>query len=156
MRELKIEERQALTEAMMWLMEQWGVDGSGQISLLGLPTGTRTRHLKRFQEGEPLPDDPKVVDHCMDLLAIHEALRTTYPLNPMMGAHWMRTPHRRFDNRTPLGMMLERGRDGIADVLSHLDCSYSWDQTDSVDSYRTAADQRIGQSSLQMEQRATS
>lgn len=121
-------ERQILmTQKIMANLDEWGLSAADQISLLDLPEGTRTRKLRAYHEDTPFPEDPNVEYRVVRLMGIIDALRTMYPKNPMMGPRWMKTPHRRFQNRTPLQAMLEDGGQGVTAVLAELDCTYAWD-----------------------------
>ena len=57
---LSHDERVQLSMMIMEILENWQVAAVDQISLLGLPAGTRPRALKRYHEGTPLPEDPVV------------------------------------------------------------------------------------------------
>lgn len=125
------EQRLSLTHEVMELLDSWGIRAEAKIGVLGLPEGTRSRMLRKFYDETPLPDDPQVMEHVYHIIAIGDALRTTYPRNPRMGEKWMRRAHRRFDNRAPVQELEERGMSGLIRVLAHLDCSYAWDRSGS-------------------------
>jgi uncharacterized protein (DUF2384 family) len=126
-----------LTRTVVRLMESWGL-GSEQMSAalaLPVPTGAATFH--RYREGqEALPDNDTVLRRAQYMLRISDALRTTYPRNPEMAAHWIRRGHRRMGRRTPLDVILAGDEAGIIAVLSELDCTFSWDMTGSKADYR--------------------
>jgi uncharacterized protein (DUF2384 family) len=126
-----------LTRTVVRLMESWGL-GAEQMSLalaLPAPAGAATFH--RYREGqEPLPDEEGVLRRAQYMLRIADALRTTYPRNPEMAAHWIRRGHRRMGRRTPLDVILAGDEAGIIAVLSELDCTFSWDMTGSKADYR--------------------
>lgn len=124
------EDRLALTKLIMSLLDQWGVPAADQIAVLALPSETRTRHLKRYCEDTPLPDDPRVMERVEHLVGIAEALRTTYPRNVHMATRWLNRPHRRFQQRTPLAVMVEGGLDGLRAVRADLDCTYAWSRSE--------------------------
>lgn len=127
------EERQIImTQKVMQSLDEWGLSATEQVSVLDLPDGTRTRKLRAYHEDTPFPDHPDVEYRVIRLLGIIDALRTSYPKNPTMGGRWMKMPHRRFQNRTPLQTMLEDGGNGVTAVLAELDCSYAWDLTGSA------------------------
>jgi len=122
------EERQVLlTQKIMASLDEWGLSAADQVIVLNLPEGTRTRKLRAYHENTPLPKDDNVEFRAVRILGIIDALRTTYPKNEAMGGRWMKAPHRRFQNRTPLQMMLEEGNTGVNSVLAELDCSYAWE-----------------------------
>lgn len=124
--ELGYEERMEITRLIIALLDSWELEDSAQVFLLGLPKGTRSRVIRGFRRETPLPADSIVQERVEHLAGIADALRTSYPMNPAAGAQWMKKPHRRFANRSPLTTMLEDGLDGILAVRTHLDCSYDW------------------------------
>ena len=122
------EERQVfMTQKIMYSLVEWGLSASEQVTVLDLPEGTRTRKLRAFHENTPFPESPEVEYRVVRLLGIIDALRTSYPKNEQMGKRWMKTPHRRFQNKTPIEKMLEEGANGVTAVLAELDCTYAWD-----------------------------
>lgn len=121
-----------LTQAVMNLVDAWGLQTREAQELLGLPDKVRARSFNKFREGrESLPDDPHVLRRANYLLRISESLRTSFPRNPEMGGRWIRQPHRRFGRRTPLSLILGSGESGFIAVLSEVDCTFSWDLTGS-------------------------
>ncbi len=125
------EERLLLARSIMAILDDWGVGAEDRIRLLGLPEGTRTRHLERFRLNTPLPEEGEVMARVEHLVGIADALRTTFPRNPNMGPHWLRTPHRRFAKKPPLAVMIEDGLSGLVAIRSELDCSWAWDRSGS-------------------------
>lgn len=122
-------ERIELAKIVMAMLDQWGVSAQDRINILGLPEDMRTRHLQKYRDNTPLPEDDQVMERVEHLLGISSALRTTYPLNAHMGPLWMKKPHRRFDKRTPIATIVEDGLSGLIAVRAHLDCSFAWSQT---------------------------
>ncbi|MDQ1362816.1 MAG: hypothetical protein QG652_676 [Pseudomonadota bacterium] len=116
-----------LTRKVMHHLQEWGLSAEQQIAVLNLPDDTKSRRLRAYHENTPFPDTAEVEYRVIRLLGIIEALRTSYPGNPLMASHWIKTPHKRFDNRTPLHIMLQDGGDGVTAVLAELDCTYAWD-----------------------------
>lgn len=122
------QERQVLlTQKIMSSLDDWGLSAADQVVVLNLPDGTRTRKLRAYHEDTPLPKDDNVEFRAVRILGIIDALRTTYPKNESMGGRWMKAPHRRFQNRTPLQVMLEEGNTGVNSILAELDCTYAWE-----------------------------
>ncbi len=130
-KDLGMEDRAMLARSTINLLDQWGIGSGDQIKILALPPETRIRALRRYQDNTPLPDDEDVMERVEFLLAIAEALRTTFPTNQHMGAQWMNSPHRRFRRRTPVATIIEDGMPGLISVRAELDCTYSWDLTGS-------------------------
>lgn len=122
-----LEEQVQISRAIMRLLDEWGLSSDGAITALGLPESTRKRQLLKFKGDTPLPGTPETMECITHITAIAEALRTTFPTNPSMGAIWMRTPHRRFNNQPPLGSIVSKGVKGLREVRAHLDCTYTWD-----------------------------
>lgn len=132
MKALTESQRLTATLKIMTAVDEWGLSGDQIIAVLGLPESQRSRHLQKFRDDTPLPDDEQVNMRISSLLGIIDALRTSYPRNLKMGARWMNMPHRRFQKRTPVVTMLEDGSDGVIAVLSELDCAYAWELSGST------------------------
>lgn len=122
-------EQQKLSRTLkvMSAIDQWGLSGQQILTLLDMPSGERSRHLQKYRTDTAFPDDDKVNNRVAYLLGIIDALRTSFPRNLQMGARWIKQPHRRFNNRTPITTMLEDGETGVVAVLSELDCAYAWE-----------------------------
>jgi len=125
MSQLTEHDRVELAQAILALFDAWKIDPEQQITLLGLPTDTRPRFLKRYHNGTPFPDEQDLLQRAENFLEIDSALLTTFPHNNNMGKTWLKTPNRRFGNKTPLALMLS-GLEGIVQVKCHLDCTYNW------------------------------
>lgn len=130
---LTLEDRTQLGRMVVNLLDDWGIGAADQISILGLPEGTRTRMLRRFQNDTPLPDDPVVMKHVEHLLGIAEALRTTFPRNASIGLIWLQQPCKRLRRRRPMDILVEDGLSGLITVRTHLDCSFAWRETERKD-----------------------
>lgn len=115
---------------VMRLLDEWGLEGKQIIQLLALPTNTRVRHLDKFRNGDAFPASNNTSIRIEHIVGIADALRTTFPRNSHMGFRWLRTPHRRFRNKTPMETMLQ-SETGLLRVRSELDCAYAWDQSGS-------------------------
>ncbi|HHO69600.1 MAG TPA: DUF2384 domain-containing protein [Gammaproteobacteria bacterium] len=127
--EMTHDERLQLTRAILNMLEDWGIRERDQVALLGLDI--KPRELRRIRDERALPDDPEVMLRVEHLISIADALRTTFPFSRHMGRLWMHKPNRRFRQRSPLATMVEDGMAGMISVRSHLDCTFSWDQTGS-------------------------
>jgi len=127
------EDRTQLGRMVVNLLDDWGIGAADQVSILGLPEGTRTRMLRRFQDDTPLPDDPVVMKHVEHLLGIAEALRTTFPRNASIGLIWLQQPCKRLRRRRPMDILVEDGLSGLITVRTHLDCSFAWRETERKD-----------------------
>lgn len=130
---LTLEDRTQLGRMVVNLLDDWGIGAADQINILGLPEGTRTRMLRRFQNDTPLPDDPVVMKRVEHLLGIAEALRTTFPRNASIGLIWLQQPCRRLRRRRPMDILVEDGLSGLITVRTHLDCSFAWRESERKD-----------------------
>jgi len=130
---LTLEDRTQLGRMVVNLLDDWGIGAADQVSILGLPEGTRTRMLRRFQDDTPLPDDPVVMKHVEHLLGIAEALRTTFPRNASIGLIWLQQPCKRLRSRRPVDILVEDGLSGLITVRTHLDCSFAWRESERKD-----------------------
>ena len=63
---------------------------------------------------------------------ITDALRTTFPFSSQMRVMWLQKPHRRFQKRTPLSVMLDEGADGLQKVRVEVDCTYGYAINDAL------------------------
>jgi hypothetical protein len=135
MTEITPEERLLLTRRTMDLLEGWGLGARDIITILCLPETVKPRAVARFREEEPFPDDPAVDRRVAYLMRIEEALHTYFPRNPEMRSMWVKRGNRQFGKRAPVAVMVEGGETGLASVLSHLDCTFAWDQTGSKSEY---------------------
>jgi uncharacterized protein (DUF2384 family) len=131
MRYFSHHERAELTCALVTLLDSWGVRDIDKVRILGLPASTRVRMFKRYRQGTALPLDKQVLAHVDHLLGIVDALQTTYPRNTEIGSYWMNKPNRRFQNRTPISLLIDDGLSGLRRVRAHLDCTYAWDRSGS-------------------------
>jgi len=135
MSEMTAEERLLLTRRTMELLEGWGLGAQDILRILCLPDTVKARTVSRFREDLPFPDDPEVNRCVAYLMRIEEALHTYFPRNPEMRSMWVKRGHRQFGKRTPIAVMVEGGERGLVSVLSHLDCTFAWDQTGSRSEY---------------------
>ncbi len=124
------EERLELTRGVLSMLDEWGVEGKDQLTLLGLGSAP-ARELRQLRENRAVPDEPEVMQRIEHLIHIADALRTTYPFSRRMGRLWMHRSNRKFRQRTPLATMVEDGMVGMISVRSYLDCTFSWDYSGS-------------------------
>lgn len=120
------EDQLALTQAVMAILDSWQLSVEAQMLILDLPKGTPSRALRKYREHTPFPDEQGVMQRLEQIIGIADALRTSYPHNPAMGAIWLQKKSDRFENRAPLSVMVEGGLEGLLEVRMHLDCSYDW------------------------------
>lgn len=120
------QEHVCLTNSIMAILDGWGLNGKQLASVLDLPNGTPLRNLRKYRDSTPFPRDAAVYERVEHIIGIAEALRTTYPHNPPMGALWMKQRNRRFGNLSPIQKIVSDGLDGIVAVRGYLDCAYDW------------------------------
>lgn len=120
------EELIKLTLGIMMMLEEWKVADEDQIVLLGLPEEVKPRHMQRYRKGTPLPNDEEVMSRVEQLIAIYDALRTSFPRNTAFGAKWLVSRNRYLNNVTPMEMMLRDGLEGMHHVRGRLDCTVNW------------------------------
>lgn len=133
--QLTLDERLLLTRRTMALLEGWGLGAGDIIALLRLPAPVKARNIQRFHDQDAFPDDAVVHRRVAYLLRIEEALHTFFPRNPEMRSLWVKRGNRQFGRRAPIALMVEDGESGLVSVLSHLDCTFAWDQTGSKTEY---------------------
>jgi hypothetical protein len=119
----------------MALLEDWGLGARDIIRLLCLPGSVKARNISRFREEDPFPEDVAVHRRVAYLMRIEESLHTYFPRNPEMRSIWVKRGNKQFGRRAPVAVMVEDGESGLARVLSHLDCTFAWDQTGSKTEY---------------------
>lgn len=137
MTDLTLDERLELTRRTMELLEGWGLGARDITAILRLPDSIKARHLGRFRDEEPFPDEAPLNRRVAYLLRIEEALHTYFPRNPEMRNLWVKRGNKQFGRRAPIAVMVEDGESGLISVLSHLDCTFAWDLTGSKTSYST-------------------
>lgn len=124
--------RVRLANEIMDLFDHWQVSLEDRILLLGLPGEIRKRHLYKFGEDMPLPDDEKVMARAEHLMGIADALRTYFPNSSHARSRWMRTTSKKFPKTPPIQIMLRDGVSGLIRIRSHLDCTFAWDMSGST------------------------
>jgi uncharacterized protein (DUF2384 family) len=129
---MNLEDRVAATRVIINILDTWGLSDSQQVDVLGLPSGTPARAVRRYRQDTPLPDDTGVMERINHVIGIAEALRTTFPRNANMGPEWMRKPHRRFSQQPPVAVIAEGGLGGLISVRAQLDCAFAWQQSQDV------------------------
>lgn len=107
------ETRQALAEAVLAVLDGWGVHPAKQAELLGLADTAPLR------QGQPLPADPAVLKRVGHLLGIERALKRLYPDDPASRHAWLMLPASELGGLPPLRVMLD-GVEGIKRVRALL------------------------------------
>ena len=127
MENLSEQDRMSLAYGLMQLFDRWKIkENADRLSLLGIENA-RSRWVNAYRKGtKALPQTETVLKRVQYLLDIHEALKTTFPHSQAVMGVWIHTKNRKFNNNSPLQVMLAGGTDGIYQVLCELDCTQNW------------------------------
>lgn len=101
--------RQALAEAALTVLDAWGIHPAKQAELLGLAD------IAPLRQGQPLPDDPCVLERAGHLLGIERALKQLYPDDPASRHASLMLPAAGLNGHPPLLVLLS-GMEGIKRV----------------------------------------
>ena len=124
---------QALTHTVLDCMDDWKISAEEMLSLLGLSDAIRPRQLNSYRNGDrSFPPESDVLQRIDHITGITDALRTTFPFSNQMRVMWLQKPHRRFQKRTPLSVMLDEGADGLQKVRVEVDCTYGYAINDAL------------------------
>ena len=115
-----------ITKTVMKVLDTWNLTTEQSVQVLGLSPQTKKRQLDKYRSLKAFPNDDVIIKRLSHIVGISDALRTTFPRNLNMAEKWMKTNHRRFDNKTPLSVILEEGVNGLCKVRSELDCTFAW------------------------------
>nr|CAA6801003.1 MAG: Unknown protein [uncultured Thiotrichaceae bacterium] len=133
MSEFTNEQMIALTQAVVVHMDEWKISAEEMLDVLGVTGEVKTRHLNSFRQGnKSLPQKAAVIQRIDHIVGISDALRTTFPFSSQMRVMWLQKPHRRFQRRTPLNVMLEEGVSGLQKVRIEVDCTYGYAINDAM------------------------
>lgn len=108
------EARKALAEVMVEVLSAWKLSLDEQAALLGVSD------VAPYHGGEPLPDDPAVLERAGELMAVERALRDFFAEQPELRGEWMRLPNRLLGDRSPLAV-IRREPDGALKVRKVLE-----------------------------------
>lgn len=115
-----------ITNTVMKVLDSWNLTTEQTVQVLGLSIQTKKRQLDKYRTLKAFPKEELIVKRLSHVVGISDALRTTFPRNVNMSEKWMKTQHRRFNNETPLSIILEQGIDGLCRVRAELDCTFAW------------------------------
>lgn len=125
--QMNAEEGHSLARAVMHILDGWEIESADILNVLALPKTIHSRHLESFRQGNrSFPDDEAVMKRIVQIVGIADALRTTYPRNTHMASMWLNRPHRRFSNRSPKEVILNKGLSGLISIRAELDCEFAW------------------------------
>jgi hypothetical protein len=103
------EARKALAEVLVELFTSWQATPEEQAQLLGVAD------IAPYHLGEPLPDEPRVLERAGELLAIERALRRFFADQPQSRGEWMRLPNPLLADTPPL-TLIRRDPEGAGKV----------------------------------------
>ncbi len=127
------QEMTALTQAVVNHMDEWKISAEEVLTVLGLNEEVKPRHLQQYRMGsKAFPQTADVMTRIEHIVGIADALRTTFPFSSQMRVLWLRKPHRRFQRRAPLAVMLDEGTDGLMKVRIEVDCAYGYAINDAL------------------------
>lgn len=129
-KDISHEDKGLLAGMIIQLLDNWNIDSANQIAFLSLPEKTPLRAIRKYRQNTPFPESEELNEKIEHIIGIADALRTTFPRNAQMGSQWMNKPHRRFEGRTPINLMLEEGVKGFITVRSQLDCAFAWEDSE--------------------------
>lgn len=133
------EEMSALTQAVVTHMDEWKIGAEEMLNILGMEDDAKPRHLNSYRQGaKSLPQNTDVLKRIDHIVGISDALRTTFPFSSQMRVMWLQKPHRRFQKRTPLSVMLDEGVNGLQKVRIEVDCSYGYAINDAMQAAQQA------------------
>lgn len=133
MQQFSAEEMNALTQAVIDHMDEWKISSEEMISILGMSKSMKVRHLPQYRQGDKsLPQTEEVMQRIDHIVGIADALRTTFPFSNQMRVMWLRKPHRRFQRRAPLQVILDEGVNGLQRVRIEVDCTYGYAINDAL------------------------
>lgn len=136
------DEMRALTQAVVRHLDDWDITSEQMLVLLGLEGDLRPRHLQQYRQGDKVfAASPALLERIDHIVGIADALRTTFPFSNQMRLLWLRKPHRRFSQRSPLTVMLEEGTDGLMKVRIEVDCAYGYAINDALQAQSRQAKQ---------------
>ena len=118
-----------ITNTVMKVLDSWNLTTEQTVQILGLSNQTKKRQLDKYRTLKAFPKEELIVKRLSHVVGISDALRTTFPRNVNMSEKWMKTQHRRFNNETPLSIILEQGIDGLCRVRAELDCTFAWNSS---------------------------
>jgi len=122
----ELEQQIDLTKTLLSVFNNWNLNTSDQIALLGLPKDSKPRILNRFRAGMEVPDNPQFLQRAHYILAISNAIDSLFPHNATAANYWITTHSENFANKSPLEIMLIHGLDGMQYILNLLNGEDEW------------------------------
>lgn len=114
------DDRGALAQMVMTLLDHWQLSTEDQAALLGLASGNRAA-LANYRSGKPIGTSRDQYERVGHLLGIHKNLRLLFPHNRDLAYRWMSTRNKAFDNLSPVDVIKQWGFAGLLMVRAYLD-----------------------------------
>ncbi len=114
------QDRGALAQMVMALMDHWKLSTEDQAALLGIAASNRAA-LTRYRKGEAIGTSRDQYERVGHLLGIHKNLRLLFPQNRDLAYRWMSTRNKAFDNLAPVEVVKQWGFAGLLMVRAYLD-----------------------------------
>tara|TARA_B110000261_G_C12915982_1_gene290433 strand:- start:153 stop:569 length:417 start_codon:yes stop_codon:yes gene_type:complete len=119
-------EKNQLTSQLSQILENWKLEDSDQLIILGLEKIIKPRHLYMYRRGDKSFEfNDVMVTRTRMILGIDESLGTTFPTNKKYASVWLKRSVKKFKHKTPLELMLS-GDAGMNRVWHFLDCTQGW------------------------------
>lgn len=116
-----------ITKAVIAYLDEWRLSPEQMIEVLGLPEGTKPRHIQQYRNHDKaFPQTEEVMTRIEHISGIADALRTTFPFSQQMRHMWLFKPHRRFRKKRPIEVIFNEGIHGLMRVRVEVDCTYGW------------------------------
>ena len=90
------QDRGALAQMVMTLLDHWQLNTEDQAALLGLAASNRSA-LARYRKGDPIGTSRDQMERVGHLLGIHKNLRLLFPQNRELAYRWMTSRNQAFD-----------------------------------------------------------
>lgn len=122
------DELQFLTQGVMTYLDSWELSNQQILNVLGMQDEIKVRKLQAYRNGsEVFPDISQLISRVDHIIGIADALRTQFPFSDQMRLMWLRKPHRRFNRKPPLDLMLDaESANGLLKVRMEVDCNYAY------------------------------
>ncbi len=122
------DELKFLTQGVMTYLDSWELSNEEIVSILGLQNLIKIRQLQGFRSGNRVfPDSQELMVRVDHIIGIADGLRTSYPLSEQMRQIWLTKPHRRFQRKSPLSIMLkDETPNGLLKIRMEVDCNYAY------------------------------
>ncbi|MDC0390739.1 DUF2384 domain-containing protein [Candidatus Thioglobus sp.] len=119
-------EKNQLTSQLSQILENWKLEDSDQLIILGLEEIIKPRHLYMYRRGDKSFEfNDAMVTRTRMILGIDESLGTTFPTNKEYASVWLKRSVKKFKHKSPLELMLS-GDTGMNRVWHFLDCTQGW------------------------------